>query len=66
MKTETDFIRGVRGKLFRRQAEMRLPIYLDPEIESYLAERAAKKGVRLAELTNGLLKQAILMMESVQ
>ena len=45
---------------------MRLPIYLDPEIESYLAERAAKKGVRLAELTNGLLKQAILMMESVQ
>ena len=66
MKSEYDFSKGQRGKFFRREAEVRLPIYLDPEVQRYLAEQAADKGVPLSEMVNGLLKQEIQIIESVK
>ena len=36
MKPEYDFSKGVRGKFFRSDAELRLPIYLNPDIQAYL------------------------------
>ncbi len=66
MKPEYDFSKGVRGKFFRPDAELRLPIYLDTDVQTYLAERAARKGVPLGEMVNGLLKQEIRMIESVK
>ncbi len=42
MKPEHDFSKGERGKFFRPNAELRLPIYLDADIEAYLTERSAR------------------------
>ena len=47
-------------------AEMRLPIYLDAEVQSYLAERAAQKGMPLSDMVNGLLRQEIRLIKSVK
>ena len=66
MKPEYDFSSGERGKFFRPGAELRLPIYLNPEVQHYLAERAAQKGVPLGEMVNALLKQEIQIIESVK
>ncbi len=66
MKPEYDFSKGERGKFFRPDAEVRLPIYLNPDIQAYLAERAANKGIPLGEMVNGLLKKDILIIESVK
>ena len=66
MKPEYDFSKGERGKFFRERSELRLPIYLDTDVQAYLAERAAQKGVPLGEMVNGLLKQEIQMIESVK
>lgn len=66
MKPEYDFSKGARGKFYRPDAEMRVPIYLDAEVQNYLAERAAQRGMDLGELVNGLLKQDIQIMESVK
>jgi hypothetical protein len=66
MKAEYDFSKGERGKFFRPNAEVRLPIYLSPDVQTYLSERAAEKGVPLAEMVNTLLKQEIQMIESVK
>ncbi|MCL4796094.1 MAG: hypothetical protein KJZ84_16150 [Bryobacteraceae bacterium] len=66
MKSEYDFSKGKRGKFFQASAELRLPIYLDADIQRYLAERAADKGVPLGELVNGLLKREIQQIESVK
>jgi len=65
MKTEYDFSKGERGKFFR-PAELRLPIYLSADVQSYLTERAAQKGIPLGEMVNTLLKQEIQMIESVK
>jgi hypothetical protein len=65
MKPEYDFSKGVSGKFFRPNAEIHQPTYLDTEVQKYLAERAAQKGIPLGEMVNGLLKQEIRIIESV-
>ena len=66
MKPEYDFSKGARGKFFKPDAELRLPVYLDADVQSYLAERAADKGVPLGEMVNALLKREIQIIESVK
>lgn len=66
MKSEYDFSKGERGKFFKAEAELRLPIYLDADVQRYLTERAADKGVALGEMVNGLLKREIQIIESVK
>ena len=66
MKPEYDFSKGVRGKFFRKDADLRLPVYLNADVQAYLAERAAQKGIPLGEMVNTLLKQEIQIIESVK
>jgi hypothetical protein len=66
MKREYDFSKGERGKFFRPNAEIRVPIYLNPDVQTYLTERAAQKGVPLGEMVNTLLEQEIRSIESVR
>ena len=66
MKSEYDFSKAERGKFFKTNAELRLPIYLDADVQRYLIERAADKGVPLGEMVNGLLKREIQIIESVK
>ena len=66
MKPTYDFGKGVRGKFFRKDAELRLPIYLNADVQAYLAERAAQKGIPLGEMVNTLLKQEIELIESAK
>lgn len=48
MKPEYDFSKGERGRFFRPNSEPRLPIYLDNDLQTYLAERAVQKAYRSA------------------
>ena len=66
MKSESDFSKGQRGKFCKPDAEMRVPIYLDTEVQRYLPERAAEKGVPLGEIVNALLKHEIPIIESLK
>jgi hypothetical protein len=59
MKPEYDFSKAERSKFIRPNAELRLPIYLNADVQAYLAERAARKGIPLGEMVNTLLKQGI-------
>ena len=45
---------------------MRVAIHLEPEVQDYLLERAADKGVPLSELVNSVLKHDIEVIESVK
>lgn len=66
MKDEYDFSHGERGKFFREDATLNLPVYLDEEVQAYLQERARSKGVEVAELVNEMLKQEIKLIEAVK
>ncbi len=66
MKQKYDFSKGERGKFFRENAKLNLPVYLDDEVQSYLQERARSKGVEVAQLVNEMLKQNIKLIEAVK
>ena len=66
MKREYDFSKGVRGKFYKAGATFKLPVYLDEKVQSYLAAKAASKGVELSDLVNDLLKKEIEIIEKVK
>ena len=66
MEEEYDFSKGERGKFFRKNAKLNLPVYLDEEVQDYLQERARSKGVEVAELVNEMLRQDIKLIEAVK
>ncbi|MES9906565.1 MAG: hypothetical protein ABW168_28270 [Sedimenticola sp.] len=66
MKQEYDFSKGERGKFFRKNAKLNLPVYLDDEVQSYLQERVRSKGVEVAQLVNEMLRQDIKLIEAVK
>jgi hypothetical protein len=61
---EIDFTGGTRGKFYRPSAQLNLPVYLDADVQAYLAALAAKKGVPLSDLANDLLKKDIAILET--
>jgi hypothetical protein len=56
MKPEYDFTNSERGKFFRPATQIRVPIYLDTDLQNDLAKRAALEKVPLDELVNSLLR----------
>ncbi|MCB2262527.1 MAG: hypothetical protein LGR52_06245 [Candidatus Thiosymbion ectosymbiont of Robbea hypermnestra] len=66
MKREYDFSNGERGKFFRENAKLNLPVYLDEEVQRYLQERAESKGVDIGLLVNRMLRQDIKLIEAVK
>lgn len=66
MPAEIDFTGGERGKFHRPNAKLNLPVYLDADVQAYLAAVAAKKGVPLSELANDLLKKEIAILEAAK
>jgi len=66
MKQEYDFSKGVRGKFFRDNARLNLPVYLDEEVRIYLQERAKAKGTEVSQLVNEMLRQDIKLIEAVK
>lgn len=66
MPAEIDFSGAVRGKFHRPETRLNLPVYLDAEVQNYLAAIAARKGIALSELANELLKREIAILEAVK
>jgi hypothetical protein len=64
MKPEYNFQSAVRGKFFRPDASLRIPVYLEPEVLEFLTAKAEKKGVDLDEIVNELLKRDIAIIET--
>jgi cytidylate kinase len=59
MKREYDFSKAVRGKFYKRGAELRLPIYLDAKLQGQLERIARKKGKDIGDMVNRLVKKEI-------
>jgi hypothetical protein len=63
MRDEYDFTKGERGKFYRQDAQLQLPIHLDVSVQNTLAELANAKGVDLSVFVNELLKKDIELIQ---
>ena len=66
MEAEYDFSNAERGKFYRPGATLRLPVYLNEELQSYLAAAAERKGISLTDLVNSLLSKEVEIVEAVK
>ncbi len=66
MKDQYDFSNAKRGKFFRPDARLNLPVYLDDDVRDYLASRAKSKGVEINDIVNDLLRKDIELIEGVK
>ena len=66
MPAEIDFSKGTRGKFFNPGARLDLPVYLEAEVQAYLADRAKARGIEVAQLVNELLKKDIELIEAAR
>jgi hypothetical protein len=52
MKKEYDLSKGERGKLFRPDVELSIPVYLEPQIAEAVREHARKRNTNVRRLVN--------------
>lgn len=57
MKPEYDFSKAERGKFYRKNAVLRIPIYLEPDLEARLSHLAEAKGVEVSELVAQIVRR---------
>lgn len=65
VKREYDFLSAVRGKFFRKGAELNFPIYVDGPRHKRLERLAKRKGKPVTDLVNQLLKRDLELLESL-
>jgi hypothetical protein len=56
VKKEYDFSKGVRGKFYRENIRLNLPIYLDKDISDFVQKVAKQKKVDSQTIVNKLLR----------
>ncbi len=61
MRKEYDFSKGERGKFYRPDAELNLPIYLEPDIARFVREVARAKNEEIESIVNDWLRQDIAL-----
>ena len=66
MKEEYDFSNGERGKFYHKNATFNLPIYLEPEVENFVAKLAKEQKKNISEIVNALLFKDKELMEFMQ
>jgi len=66
LPAEIDFSGGTRGKFYRPDATLNLPVYLDAEVQSRLARLANAKGIDFSALVNAMLRKDIEIIEMAQ
>jgi polyhydroxyalkanoate synthesis regulator protein len=65
MKDEYDFTSAERGRFYRTDVQLNIPVYLDQDVESWFAEKAKLKGVNLQSFINELLRKDISLIQEV-
>lgn len=65
MKEEYDFSKGERGKFYRPNAILNLPVYLDQDVLDYFSSKAKAKGIDMQKLVNELLRKDMALIQEV-
>jgi hypothetical protein len=64
--SQYDFSKGERGKFFRPDMKLNIPIYLDDEVSAFVEKIALKKGVDRSSVVNELLKSDMKIAEVME
>lgn len=66
MRKEYDFSKGERGKFYRSDMKLNIPIYLEEDVLAFVEKIALKKGVDRSTVVNELLKGDMKLAEAME
>lgn len=66
MKKEYDFSKGVRGKFYRPNARLNLPVYLDSKVQQFVTRIAETRRTDVSDVVNRLLRSDIELVEAAK
>ena len=66
MRDEYDFSKGERGKFYRENIKLNIPIYLDKDVTVFVEKIASKKGTDKSTVVNQLLKDGMKIAEAME
>ena len=59
MKKEYDFSKGVRGKFYKKDIQLNIPVYLEDENLKFVEKIANKNNTDMNQVVNDLIKENI-------
>ncbi len=66
MRKEYDFSQGKRGKFYRSDTKLNMPIYLDEEVVAFIEDIANKKDTDFSSVANRLLRSNMQLAEDIK
>ena len=66
MKEQYDFSRAERGKFFRPDVKLNLPVYLDDEVREFVSGIAEKQKTEVSQVVNELLRSDMRLVKVAQ
>ena len=66
MKNEYAFSKGERGKSYRPDMKLNIPIYLDEEVLAFVDNISSKKGLDRSTVVNELLRGDITIAQVME
>ena len=66
MRKEYDFSKAERGKFYRPDQRLNIPIYLDEEVSTFVEKIASKKDIDRSSVVNEILRSDIKLAEAME
>lgn len=66
MKKQYDFSKAVRGKFYRKNALLKLPVYLDKEVQTFVQNIANSKQSDIGTIVNEILRSDMRLADVIR
>ena len=65
MKKEYDFSKGERGKFYHPEAQLNLPVYLEPDVAEFIQRHSTEKNKDIQTIVNQWLRKNIEVLKLI-
>ena len=66
MKKEYDFTNAERGKFYRPDTQLNIPVYLDDEVRDFVSGIAEQKHAEMGKVVNDLLRSDMSLANAIR
>ena len=66
MKKEYDFSKAERGRFYRKDATLRLPIYLDAKLQNQVQDLANRTGRDVSDIVKRIVEKEVRLIDELE
>jgi predicted DNA-binding protein len=66
MKKEYDFSKAERGRFYKKDAKLRLPVYLDAKLQSLVEDLAKRTGRDFGDVVNRIVEKEVELIDDLE